>query len=324
MSSSDGGVPTWVKALIVVLVMGVLIGGAVVSYVYHERYVETPKAVIDRHDEPVGTTGPASFNVIRQGGDSIPTLLLDLENANAKDRAKSVELLSSIKDPRVPEGLLGALRDKDLGVKLTAVTGIVRHTQLTARDEVAGVRAKFALALWEASRSTSDPLRRQAIVGLGFVVDKADIEPLLAQVAERNGHDRTLFAWAAGHAARRAEAAASGRLPEPARLPQSDEDEAAIQQEVASLLERIDLGQDLLLSSRRLSELTDVDQTLVPLAHLVQVQVIAVKGPRAYRGSEAESLMPARPSGVAPRLPGSALAPHKAATPAARPAPKER
>jgi len=281
----------WAKLALVALGLGAVLALVWASFVLYEDYVAAPRLLARRFHDPVGRIGSTSANVAQLGPRAVPQLLEDYRAAEPLLRSKSLELLSTIADPRVVPALQQGLLDRDVGVRLAAMAGLAR----------AG-NPQGASALWPMATGDDDFLRPRAIVTLGIIGSAQDSARLVQEFASARFEDRLVLAWAAGRILRRLESkAATGYL---AASPTGDTDEqvARIQAEVDMLKARLIEGRDVAVHGKRLAELTDVGFGTWDLAHQIAAQVLAVHGPLSALGTiGAESLAaPRRPTPPSP------------------------
>lgn len=265
----------WGKLGLYAIGLGILALLVWISARAHELYVETPQLLAKRFHDPVGQVGMTSTRIAALGEKAVPTLLEDVQKANPAQRSKSLELLSSIDDPRVIPSLAGALQDGDAGVRLTAIAGLGRTGKAAA-----------AQALWPLVQSDDDLVRLRAIVALGLCGAEADIDKLLAAAMKVKGQERALLVWSAGRVQRRLESLkrtsdTPGVAGYVSAAPQPDTDEGVhkLQVDVDLILAEIDAGKDLKHNGVKLNELTDVGFATWNQAHQIAIQVLAVRGP---------------------------------------------
>ncbi|MCO4760430.1 MAG: HEAT repeat domain-containing protein [Myxococcales bacterium] len=264
----------WIRLALVALGLA---GVGVVIYIsvgVHTRLVEVPHLLSQRHTDPLGHPGRATTQIASLGGKAVDTLMLDLKPGQpAQKRAKSIEILSAIDDPRVVPALLDAMSDDDLGIRLAALAGLarVKGDDLTKH-------------VWPLTAKGEAFFRHRAIVVLGLISDVGDVDKLLKAANETKGLDRLLLAWAAGYAQRRA------KLVDPSSdrvRPIKFEDaahERRVQTEVNELratFKTTDVSRETAL---RLAELVTVNFGTWNLNHQISYQTIMVAGPLAVRG----------------------------------------
>jgi hypothetical protein len=249
---------------------------------WHEDAVEVPRLLEKRFEDPPGRVGNTTTRISKLGAKAVPTLVGDLKSTTVSERAKALELLSTIDDPRVVPALASALQDADTGVRLTAMAGLAR----TGKREA-------AKALWTLVENPSDLIRLRALVALGLTGGPDDAAKLLADLAKVTGHERYVQAWAAGRIHRRA-VAQNGYLPA-APDGMDDAAEQRIQGEVDTVLQALDKLEDPLGNAKKLSQLTDVAFATWDQGHQLAVQTLAVLGPLAVRRSTGESAVAAPP-----------------------------
>ncbi len=256
------------------------------SSIFFEKFVENPRLLEKRFHDPVGRVGMTSTRIAHLGKDAVPTLVGDMASNAPAERSKSLELLSGIDDPRVVPTLNGALKDRDIGVRLTALAGLGR----TGKPEAAA-------ALWPLTQSDDDLLRLRAIVALGLCGGDADVAKLVAAALATNGQERALFAWSAGRVQRRLQSLKlnadkpeiAGYVP-PAPEYTSDEQIHARQVDVDVLTADIDAGKDIARNGVKLNELTDVGFATWNQGHQIAIQVLAVRGPEKSLASAGDAL----------------------------------
>lgn len=275
----------WRKLALVAVGLGVLVALVVLSRQAYEAYVETPRLLDRRFDDPPGRVGMASTMVSDLKERAVPTLIADLESKDAQRRSKAVELLSSIDDPRVVPTLAKVLKDPDLGVRMAALGGLAR----TGKAEAAAV-------LWPLTETQDDFLRMRAYVAIGVVGTPADADRLLTkELPQLQGQERYVAAWAAGRILRRIELNDPKRYVPAAKNPETDEESRAMQAQVDAALAEIDAGRDLAVNAKKLDELTDLGFSTWDVSHQVSAQILAVTGPMALRrAGGAQDLAPAK------------------------------
>jgi hypothetical protein len=264
----------WLKLGGIGALAGLLAGLVYLSVLAHERFVSTPRLLEDRHRDPVGHPGMTTASIAKLGAAAVDTLIADLgAGVEAGKRRKSIEVLSAIDDPRVLPALRQALTDADLGVRVAAIAGMVRH----------GDRAAAA-DLWAALEGADDWLGERLIIALGLIGAEADGARCLARANAARGRERQLFAWAAGQIARRAtDRDKIGRLP-PAPRPETEDDERRIQAEVEELLAACAAGPVTPALALALARKTAVEFGTWDIAHQIGFQTLAISGPLALRG----------------------------------------
>lgn len=277
-------------ALLALALLGVL-GSVVFAYFAYQHQVEDPRMLRNRFDDPPGQQGLSSVRVSAMGERAVPTLIEDLQSNDAERRAKAMELLGPIDDPRVVPALAMFVKSPDVSSQLAGIAGLARTG-----------RAEAAAYLWPLAASRDDMVRNRALVGLGLCGGKADQAKLLAEIKNYGDSDRYLAAWAVGHMQRRFDAETAGRkgpVP-PAPDPGEESEIAKIQANVDETLGQIDKGGELLEAGKKLAELTDCDFGRGDFGHQIALQVIAIGGPRQWRGMRQSD--PVRPAGPALQL----------------------
>lgn len=298
----------WLKLGFIAAGAGLLVGLVYLSVQAHHAYVEVPHLLENRHAEPVGHPGRVTTSIAQLGAEAVDTLIHDLDGDNeGAMRRKSLEILSGIQDPRVLPALASALADEDLGVRMAAIAGIARF------GDEAG-----AAPLWTALENAGDWISQRMIIALGLVGGEADIDRLVARANETQGHERHLFAWAAGQAQRRkTERDQIGRVP-PSPAPVDTDDELRIQAEVDALIVELDAGPVTRENALRFAQRTAVEFGTWDYGHQISYQTLAVAGPLVLRGTARMDAVPVpvrRKKAVPPAGAGSP------ATPAPTPAP---
>ena len=265
----------WGKLGLYAIGLGIVAVLVWASSVFFEKFVENPRLLDKRFHDPVGQVGMTSTRIAHLGAAAVPTLVADMGSGAPAERSKSLELLSGIDDPRVVPTLAGALKDGDIGVRLTALAGLGRTGKLEA-----------AQALWPLTQSADDLLRLRAIVALGLCGGEADVAKLVAAALATAGQERALLAWSAGRVQRRLQSLkANADKPEiagyvaPAPEYTSDEQIHARQVDIDMLLADIDAGKDIAKNGVKLNELTDVGFATWNQGHQIAIQVLAVAGP---------------------------------------------
>lgn len=275
--SSNPG--SWSKMVLVAIGLGIVAGLVVASWWAYDRYVETPRLLSRRFDEPPGVVGLSSGRVSHLGAAAVPTLVQDLGDSDARRRVKALELLAAMRAPgvqgQVLDGLGKGLQDSDIGVRMAAVLGLAQQ-----RTEAAAAK------LWPQLATNDEIVRTRAMVALGLVGGRTDAERLLREVMPKTrGLDRYLVAWAAGRIGRRL-----SREPPltdnelTARKLETNEDIVAHKADLNKVLDAIDLGEDPSRQAARLAELTDVGFTGWNLSHQINLQVLMVSGLDAVMG----------------------------------------
>lgn len=256
---------------LVVVALGVLVWLSVLA---HEVFISRPHLLEMRHDDPVGHTGLATSQVTGLGANAVPTLLDDIKASKSqRTRAKSLELLSGIDDPRVIPALATALTDADMGIRLAGLAGLARTGNPQA-----------AAHLWPLTNDGEDMFRHRAIVALGLVADAEIARKLLDETLKTGGYDKLLMAWAAGYALRRLELTERFAMVRPSPPYDTPEEVAQLQSAVTEVHAAIRSGVDLEANARKLSELTTVNFSTWNYAHQIGFQTVAVRGPSAVRG----------------------------------------
>ncbi len=280
----------WVRmGLVAVAIVGVggLIFGSVTA---HRRMVEVPRLLEARHSEPVGNPGRVTTQIAQLGAEAVETLTDDVRDGKrpVAERRKSLEVVSGIDDPRVLPLLGEALQSDDVGLRLAAIAGVVRHGKPAGAD-----------LLWATLPKVDEWQRQRVIIALGLVAAGGDIAKLVTSATATSGDERVLFAWAAGQAQRRkTDLDQIGRLP-PAPLPQDDDDERRIQAEVDAVLTSIAAGEAVAENGLKLARLTAIEFGTWDQAHQISYQTIAVRGPMSLRGGgKIERDRPSGPQGL--------------------------
>lgn len=264
----------WRRLIVVVGVLAGLAGFVWLTVEAHRVFIATPRLLEMRHEDPVGRTGLATTQVTGLGAEAVPTLLDDVRPEHStRTRAKSLELLSGIDDPRVIPALAGALEDADMGIRLAAVAGLARTAN-----------AKAAQHLWPLMKDGDDMVRHGGIVALGLVADEATARKLLEEVGRSRGHDQILQAWAAGFALRRLELTERFAMVKPSPPYDTPAEAAALQAKIDETKAALRAGKGLEANARKLSELATVRFSTWDFAHQISFQTIAVHGPGAVRG----------------------------------------
>lgn len=271
-----------VAVAVALLLLLALIGGIVWWY---QRQVEGERVLKTRFDDPQGQAGLSTSRVAALGDRAVPTLLDDLKAPEGERRYKAMELLGSIDDPRVVPALGPLLADKDVSVRLAGVAALARTGKHEAAEK-----------LWPLLQGSEDLERQRVIVALGLVCTADDFDKLEAAAKAAHGFDRTLLAWALGHAQRRDASLKAGRkgyVP-PAPEPIDEADAARIQTQTAETLAQIDAGTDLRAAGLKLAELTDVNTATWDIGHQIALQVLAVSGPGQFRKAHVAEPPPAQ------------------------------
>ena len=276
----------WAKLGVVSLGLGALAGLVWLSMWAHERYVEVPHLLAQRFDDPPGHVGDSTTRISHLGALALPTLLADLDGSDPAHRSKALELLSTIKDERVVPALGRALKDKDVGVQLAAISGLARTGLASAAQQ-----------LWTALERTDDLTRLRATIALGLCGTHADAQRLLTELKKADGTDRAAMAWAAGRIERRiAHGDVHGYL-RAAPVATSPEEARRIQDEIDAVRVALDAGKDVAAQASMLSELTDLDYATWDYGHQMAAQLLALGGPLAlHAAGGADALAPPKPT----------------------------
>jgi len=276
----------WAKLGVVSLGLGAMAGLVWLSMWAHEHYVEVPRLLAQRFDDPPGHVGDSTTRVSHLGALAVPTLLADLDGEDPLHRSKALELLSTLKDARVVPALARGLRDADSGVQLAAISGLARTGSPDA-----------AQPLWAVLERTDDLTRLRATIALGLCGSHGDAQRLLRDLLKAQGTDRAAMAWSAGRIERRiAHGDVHGYL-RAAPTPSSPEDARRIQNEVDAVRVALDAGRDVAAQGQRLSELTDLDYATWDYGHQLAAQLLALSGPLAlHAASGADVLAPPKPT----------------------------
>lgn len=281
----------WRKLFLVAVGLAGVAGLVWLSSWVHQTYVEAPRLLAKRFEDPLGRVGTTSVLVSELGPAAVPTLLQDLRSKSPAERSKAAELLSTIDDPAVAPALGKALQDGDVGVRLAALGGLAR----TGKTE-------SAQHIWPMAESPEDLLRLRALVALGVVGSQADADRLLDKEFPRvQGQERYVVAWAGGRILQRLERNDPKGYVPAAPTPVSDADAERIQAEVNAVLAALDAGKDVRANAKRLDVLTDIGFGTWDVPHQVAAQVLAVNGPIALR-HVGGSLEMAPPTPAASRL----------------------
>jgi hypothetical protein len=284
----------WGKLGLYAIGLGIVAVLVWASSIAFEKFVENPRLLEKRFNDPVGRAGMTSSRISHLGAEAVPTLVGDMKTGTPAQRSKSLELLSGIDDSRVVPTLAGALLDGDVGVRLTALAGLGR----TGKPEA-------AKQLWPLTQSDDDLLRLRAIVALGLCGGQEDIAKLVAAALATTGQERALFAWSAGRVQRRlASLKLNADKPEiagyvaPAPDYTNDEQIHARQVDIDVLLADIEAGKDMAQNGLKLNELTDVGFATWNQGHQIAIQVLAVRGPEKAlaSGGDALPMEPAKPT----------------------------
>ncbi len=264
----------WARLGLVAL--GLIAVGTVIyiSVGAHERFVQVPRMLAQRHVDPLGYPGRATTQIASLGSKAVETLIADMAQGKPPlQRAKSLEILSAIDDPRVVPALLTALQDEDLSLRLATLAGLAR-TQ----------RGDLAQHLWPATQATNTFYRHRAIVALGLVSAPTEVPKLLKAANDGAGRDQLLFIWAAGYAQRRAKLKDQGSdRVRPMALTDAVH-ERAVQDEVNELRVGFQAQGVTAETAERLAELVTIDFGTWNLNHQISYQTLMVAGPMAVRG----------------------------------------
>lgn len=276
----------WAKLGLVAVGLAAIAGLVRLSMWAHERYVEVPRLLSQRFDDPPGHVGDMTTRISHLGTLAVPTLLADLDGKDAVHRSKALELLSTLTDPRVVPALGKSLQDKDTGVQLAAIAALAR-TGLPAAAE----------QLWPVLDRTDDLTRLRATIALGLCGTHADAQRLLTELGKAEGIDRAAQAWAAGRIERRiAHGDVHGYL-RAAPVPSDNVDARRIQDEVDAARVALDAGRDIAAQAAHLSELTDLDYATWDYGHQLGAQLLALGGPLAlHAAGGADALAPPKPT----------------------------
>ncbi|MSQ84504.1 MAG: HEAT repeat domain-containing protein [Myxococcales bacterium] len=275
---------------VVGLALLALLGLVVFVYFAYQKSVEDPRLLRSRFDDPPGQMGMSTVRVSAMGDRAVPTLLEDLRSHSAERRTKAMELLGSIEDPRVIPALARLVANPDISVQLTAMAALARTA-----------KAEAAVPIWLLASSRNEIVRYRAWVAIGLCGGVADQHRMLALAQEIGDTDRYVLAWAIGHMQRRFDSLATGNKGYVSAAADSGEDAevARVQAEVDATLQQIDQGIDLPQASKKLAELTDGEFARGDFGHQIALQVLAIAGPRQWRGLRApEAVVKPAGSGV--------------------------
>lgn len=267
----------WVRVAMVFGVFGVIGGLIYGSTVAHHELIQKPRMMKTRHSEPVGTPGMATTQITRMGSEAVPILLEDMGASKPLfERQKSLEMLSAIDDPRVLPVLMGALNERDIGMRLSAIAGLGRRGKPDAFDGV-----------WKHRDDENDLIRHRIYVLMGLIAAESHVPTLLDEADKLTGKDRNLLYWAAGYVLRRIDSDKRGDFARPVRGPEP-EDHAGEQKLIADIIEikrkivaKEGKREDL---AKELSRLTSTDFTTWNFGKRIAHQTIAISGPGAIVG----------------------------------------
>jgi len=255
-------------ALLAVLLTIILI------YRAYQSGVEDPRMLRDRFDDPPGQSGLASVRVAAMGERAVPTLLDDLRSSSPDRRAKAIELLGAIDDPRVIPALAELVASTDVSSQLAGIAALARTG-----------KADAAARIWPLVQSKDDIVRLRAMVAVGLCGGPDDLPKVAALVREAADTDLPVAAWSLGHLQRRLDSLAAHKrgVVAPAPEPTDDADGRRIQAEVDETLRSLAGAADPAPIAKKLASLTDLDFTRGDFGHTIALQVIAVGGPRQIR-----------------------------------------
>jgi hypothetical protein len=264
----------WLKLGFILMAGGVAALLIFFSVQAHHNYIEIPRLLSARHDEQVGFPGRVTTSIMQLGPEAVPTLITDLAvGVDSALRRKSIEMISGISDPRVLPALIAVLYDEDVGVRMAAISGMVRLGDPGA-----------AASLWKALETADDWFSQRVIVAIGLVGGPAEVEPCLSRANKTTGQRRHLFAWSAGQLQRRqTERDQIGRVP-PAPVPEDYDHEGRIQGQVDAALAELDAADVTAERALAFAQLTAVEYGTWNQGHQISYQTIAVNGPRVLRG----------------------------------------
>jgi len=291
LSDQSFGPKAYVRMTAVALALLALLLALVAIYFAYQKSVEDPRMLRSRFDDPPGQTGLSTVRVAAMGERAVPTLLADLESHSSDRRTKAMELLGAIDDPRVVPALAAYMAKGELSVQLAAMAALARTGKVTA-----------AAPIWPVAENRNEIVRYRAWVAIGLCGGPDDQKRLVELGTKLGDTDLYVVAWAIGHMQRRFDSVKAGRqgyVP-PAPDPGEEAEVARVQAAVDEVLRQIDQGADLLVAGKQLAELTDCDFQRGDVGHQIALQLIAIGGPRQFRGAGAQEapLRPRRHPGV--------------------------
>lgn len=266
-----------------------LLGLVVAAHYLYQDQVEDPRMLRKRFDDPPGQSGLSSARVSAMGARAVPTLLADVAGTDSDKRGKALELLGTIDDPRVIPALAELLNDADVSKKLAGL-GALAHTG----------KPEAAQKIWPLTESADEILRFRALVGIGLCGAEPDLAKLAERLATAGDSERYVLAWAHGHLQRRLASIAAGHkgYVSPAKAPEDDAEVNRLQEEVDAALRAIDSRTDVPAATKKLAELTDVNFATWNFGHQIALQLLALGGPRQFRGMKMPEVQPRGASGV--------------------------
>jgi hypothetical protein len=288
LSDKSFNVQAYGRMIAVAVALLAVLAGIGWVILWYQGNVESERLLRARFDDPTGQAGLSTNRVSALGERAVPVLMEDLRAADPERRYKAMELLGSIEDPRVVPALGGLVADQDISVRLNGVAALARTARPEAVDK-----------LWPLTKSPEDLERMRAIVALGLVAGKEQFDKLEAAVVAAQGVEKSLYAWSLGHAQRRQDSVAAGSKGyiTAAPPPVDDADEQRIQTRIDELNAQLAAGKDIRAAAKELATLTTVDMNTWDLGHQISLQVLAVRGPRQWRGARTAD-PPPEPTGV--------------------------
>ncbi len=291
LSDQTFGPKAYARMAVVALALLTLLVTLVFIYFAFQKSVEDPRMLRGRFDDPPGQTGLSTARVAAMGERAVPTLIDDLGSHSSERRTKAMELLGAIDDPRVIPALAAQMARGDLSAQLAAMAALAR----TGKPEAAA-------HIWPLADSKNEVVRYRAWVAIGLCGGEADQKRLVELGKTLGDTDLYVVAWAVGHTQRRLESIQAGHkgYVRPAPDPSDEVEIARVQASVDEVLSQIAKGADLAVAGKQLAELTDCDFQRGDVGHQIALQLIAIGGPRQFRGGAAPELplAPARKAGV--------------------------
>ncbi len=300
LSDQTFGPKAYARMAVVALALLAVLASLVAIYFLYQKSVEDPRMLRGRFDDPPGQAGMSTVRVAAMGERAVPTLIGDLDSHSGERRSKAMEMLGGIDDPRVIPALAGQMARGELSGQLAAMAALAR----TGKPEAAA-------HIWPLTENRNEIVRYRAWIAIGLCGGDQDQKRLIELGKTLGDTDLYVVAWAVGHLQRRTESIAAGHkgYVRPAPDPGDEADIARVQAGVDEALQQIDKGADLVAAGKQLAELTDCDFQRSDIGHQIALQLIAIGGPRQFRGAGQQDapIGPSRKPAVQLRAPVQAV-----------------